>query len=184
MDSSILVLILIGIVGAVSLFGGYRLARLPRRNDTQLRFLISVIIAVILAVWFLYDRGFFDNNNNIAPPAPSQPTQIPIQSEALSLNETTTYTLAEGDKMALSYTGELGQVVTLTLKPESGDSPAIVIMRGDPPTAERSIRARGLQTVICGYQWEDNETVTFSFQATATTTYTVEFVDGNTCRGE
>ena len=182
MDSSMLALILVGIIGAVSIFGGYRLARMKHSNDKQIRAIARILIVVILLIALLLKLKDFSGTDT--PTAPSIPTQIPIQMETLTLNETTTYTLTAGNTVALRYAGELGQVATLTLKPDSGDSPAIVIMRGNPPTAERSIHARGLQTIICGYQWEDNETVTFSFQATATTTYTVEFVDGNTCQGE
>lgn len=182
MTSTMLVLLLMGIIGVITIFGGYRFARVERQNSKQIRAIIAIIIAVIMAVWLLYDMGFFDEDNE-ALPTQTQSTSVPVENATLTLNETASYSLLEGYIMSLSYTGELGQVVTLSVEPEDGDSPPVTIIRGDPPAAERSIRARGLQTIICGYEYTDNETVTFTFQAVATTTYTIEFVDGNTCRG-
>jgi len=181
MDSSILVLVLIGIIGAVSLFGGYRQVKKQRQGIQRLRPIATVIILFVLVGFFLFEQGLFDGNP--LPPPTLAPTEVPSRTETLILNETVTYPLVVGDKMTLSYTGELGQVVTLTLKPATGNSPTITIIKGEPPTVEKTIRARGLQTIICGYQFDANGTFSFAFLAEESTDYTIEFVEGNACRG-
>ena len=171
------------IVGAVavagSLIGGFRLAQMrgQRRPTMLMRVLVALVFVGIYGYLQYGDRLFTQDS----PPATAiQPDRI----ETLDLNEIVSYALDTGDEIALTYDGELGQVVTLTIIPETGTSPIVHLssqVEDNPPVSDESISPQDTQTNICGYEFTSNATFTFLFQATTDTTYTVEFVDGNAC---
>jgi hypothetical protein len=170
------------IVGAValmgSLVGGFRLAQI--RGQKRPPMLMRVIVALVFIAIYGYlqfgDRLFTQDT----PPTSTESARV----EMLILNQTSSYTLQAGEDIALTYDGELGQIITLTIIPETGTAPTIHLssqIDDNPPVENESISAEGNQTTICGYEFTSNATYTFSFQATTDTTYTIEFVDGNSC---
>lgn len=187
MDSFIIILLVGAIALAGSVMGGYRLAQMRGRNRKTMRaigFIIALVIIAIALYFEFQDVRMIQEGN---PPTAIQPTTKPMQIEALTLNQSETYTLNLDDEVALTYEGELGQVVTLTIIPETGTSPTVFLssqVDDNPPVPDGSIRARGKQTIVCGYQFDFNGTFTFMFTATDFTNYTVEFVEGNSCRND
>lgn len=185
MDSLLFIIIIGAITLAGSLIGGYRLAQIRGRHQKSIRAIGFLVVLVIIgiALYFEFQDIVIVQDGN--PPTLVQPTIQPVRIEMLELNQSTSYPLILDDELALTYEGELGQVVTLTIIPETGTSPTVYLSAqiGDnAPISDGSIRARGKQTIVCGYQFDFNGTFTFLFQATDNTNYTVEFVDGNTCR--
>ena len=171
------------IVGAValmgSLVGGFRLAQMrgQRRPTTLMRFIVALVFVAIYGYLQFGDRLFTQDT----PPSSAVDS---ARIEMLTLNQTTSYTLNTGEGIALSYDGELGQIVTLTIIPDTGTAPTIHLssqVDDNPPISDSSINAEDDQTIVCGYEFTSNATYTFLFQATTDTTYTVEFVDGNAC---
>jgi|GEM_PF-5233328 len=188
MDDSYAIIIIVGAIALVSsVIGGYRLAQIQSRYMKPIRLIGTLIILVLVAIFVYYELqdGIPIQHGN--PPTAIPPTIETVRIETLDLNQTATYALNLDEKVALTYAGELGQVVTLTISPETGTSPTVTMSSqvGDnPPVVDRSIRARGKQTIVCGYLFNVNATYTFLFQATDTTNYTVEFAEGNTCQGD
>lgn len=187
MDSYVIIIIVGAIVLASTVIGGYRFAQIQNRYIKPIRAIGTLIVLLFVAVFVYFevkDRIPVQNGN---PSTPTQTTLPSVRIELLELNQTASYALTLGEEVALTYAGELGQVVTLTIIPETGTAPTVYMSSqvGDnPPVADRSIRARGNQTIVCGYPFDINATYTFLFEATDTTNYTVEFADGNTCKSE
>jgi hypothetical protein len=185
---SLIIIIIVGVfaIGG-SLIGGFRFAKIQNRGMRKIRPIGTIIL--LLAVGIYYFLEFQDSvpiQDGILPTEP-QATVSSARIEMLELDQTTSYTLNVDDEIALTYEGELGQVVTLTIIPETGTAPTIQIssqVADNSSISDESIAAQDTQTIVCGYQFTSNGTVTFLFQATESTSYTVEFVDGNTCQNE
>lgn len=183
MDSSIFAIGLILIICAITLFGGYARTRNPNPQSKVLRSLASLAILIVIGIGaFLQFSGFDDEVEPIATIV--SPTQGIPRIDGLELDETTNYQMVQAEDIALTYEGEMGQVITFRVEPETGTPPTVRVssqISDDPPVFDRSFQARGNMTIICGYEFIVNGTYIFTFEAVETTTYTVNLESGNTC---
>ena len=188
---SLLIMIILGVIAiGGSLIGGFRLAKVQTRLMKKIRLVGTMLLLLAVGVYLfseLRDSASIQNGIQSLQPSATTSAVRSVRTEGLELNQTTSYQLNLDEELALTYDGELGQVVTLTIIPEIGTAPTIYLSSqvGDnPPIADGSIRARGQQTIVCGYQFDVNGTLTFLFQATENTSYRVEFVEGNSCQSD
>ena len=181
--------VLIVAIGLIALFGvRLRYTSKPTPVNRNLQVILIIVIMLIFGAGVYLNLDAPSQNTDQNEEVLQAETEAGlIKTEALELNQTSTYPLNAGDRLVLTYEGELGQVVTLTIIPEEGASPTVRLssqIADNPPVPDGSIQARGNRTVVCGYQFDHNATYMFTFQATEFTDYRVEFVAGNTCRNE
>lgn len=180
MDAMIPALALMGVIGAITIFGGYRLTnRGQNRRSGAVRAVGTAIMMIVLGAFVLFDEGFFDDLLSDGQSAPVESTVPYNRLFSLALNESTPYQLTVGDTIGLAYNGELGQIVSFTVEPEVGSAPSVSIVTGNPPNVDIIIDGGAVDTLVCGYQFDFNGEVIFVFEAQSTTTYTVKLVDGN-----
>lgn len=181
MDSMIPALALMGVIGAITIFGGYRLTnRGGKRRSSALRAVGTAIMMIVLGAFVLFDEGVFDDLLDGQGVQVEATSAVPYNRLfSLALNESTPYQLTVGDAVGLAYNGELGQIVSFTVKPEVGSAPSVSLVTGNPPNVDIIVDGGAVDTLVCGYQFDFNGEVIFVFEAQSTTTYTVELVDGN-----
>lgn len=139
-------------------------------------------ISIVLSVLFFAGTGLMQLVNSLQPASPS--TENPSVSlisrvnitHELSAGLAQTYSFVRGDTVAFTYQGDIGDVVTLRITPDTDILPRVLLYIGDSET-----HAAIFDTPeICGLEIMSEDVYQFVFGATASD-YVVEFDTGNTC---
>lgn len=139
-------------------------------------------ISIVLSVLFFAVTGLMQLANSLQPasssaenPTVSLISRVNITHE-LSAGLAQTYSFDRGDTVAFTYQGEIGDIVTLRITPDTDIIPRLLLYIGDSDAHSAIFDT----PEICGLEIMSENVHQFVFGAAASD-YVVEFGDGNTC---